>query len=118
MQYDDGSGHTLDVQLGTTACKQKRILLLQEMVLMRVVNAVISGQKAFELLPPDLKDLAFRTKVKYAPHPYLWISKARAHSTGLGMVSEGLELKPEELPDIDEDAIKVYPMVSELFVVV
>lgn len=74
---------------------------------------VISGQKAFEILPPDLKDLAFRTQVKYAAHPYLWMSKARARSTGLGMESEGLELKPEELPEIDEKAIKIYPMVSK-----
>jgi hypothetical protein len=59
-----------------------------------------------------MKDLAFRTKVKYAAHPYLWISKARARSTGLGMVSEGKELTPEELPPIDENAIKIYPMVS------
>lgn len=60
-----------------------------------------------------MKDLAFRTKVKYAAHPYLWISKARARSTGLGMVSEGKELTPEELPPIDENAIKIYPMVRK-----
>lgn len=80
---------------------------------MYILYTVISGQKAFELLPPDLKELAFRTKVKYAPHPYLWMSKAKAHSTGLGMVSEGKELTPEELPPIEEDAIKIYPMVSD-----
>lgn len=72
---------------------------------------VVSGQRMFELLPPDLKELAFRTKVKYAAHPYLWMSKAKARSTGLGMVSEGKELKPEELPPVDEKAIKIYPMV-------
>ncbi|KAJ8664028.1 hypothetical protein O0I10_000306 [Lichtheimia ornata] len=88
--YDDGSGDTLDVQLGTTA--------------------FVSGQRMFELLPPDLKELAFRTKVKYAAHPYLWMSKAKARSTGLGMVSEGKELKPEELPPVDEKAVKIYPM--------
>ncbi|CAO3619796.1 unnamed protein product [Cunninghamella blakesleeana] len=90
VQYDDGTGQTLDVQLGTTA--------------------FISGQKAFEILPQDKKELAFRTKVKYAAHPYLWISKARARSTGLGMVSEGKELTKEELPPIEEEAIKIYPM--------
>ncbi|SAM08152.1 hypothetical protein [Absidia glauca] len=90
LLYDDGTDDTLDVQLGTTA--------------------FISGQKAFEILPPDMKDLAFRTKVKYAAHPYLWMSKARARSTGLGMVCEGKELSHEELPPIDEDAIKIYPM--------
>ncbi|ORX62707.1 Clavaminate synthase-like protein [Hesseltinella vesiculosa] len=90
LQYDDGSGQTADVQLGTTA--------------------FISGQHAFEILPPDMKELAFRTKVKYAAHPYLWISNARARSNGLGMVSEGKELTKEELPEIEESAIKIYPM--------
>ncbi|KAI7857809.1 hypothetical protein BDC45DRAFT_499427 [Circinella umbellata] len=88
--YDDSTDDTLDVQLGTTA--------------------FISGQHAFEILPQDLKELAFRTKVKYAPHPYLWMSKARSRSTGLGMVSEGKELSEEELPPIEEEAIKIYPM--------
>ncbi|CAO3659619.1 unnamed protein product [Umbelopsis ramanniana] len=88
--YDDGTGQSMDVQLGTTA--------------------FISGAHAFDILSPEMKDLAFRTQVKYAAHPYLWISKARAHSTGLGIVSEGRELPKEELPPINEDAIKIYPM--------
>ncbi|KAI7901925.1 uncharacterized protein BX663DRAFT_436469 [Cokeromyces recurvatus] len=90
VRYDDGTGDQLDVQLGTTA--------------------FISGQKAFEILPQELKELAFKTKVKYAAHPYLWISKAKAHSTGLGMVSEGKELGKDELPEIVEEDIKIYPM--------
>lgn len=59
-----------------------------------------------------MKELAFKTQVKYAAHPYVWISKAKAHSTGLGMVSEGKELSKEELPPIDEKDIKIYPMVK------
>ncbi|KAI8874645.1 Clavaminate synthase-like protein, partial [Backusella circina FSU 941] len=90
LRYDDGTGDTLDVQLGTTA--------------------FISGQKAFELLPQHLKELAFKTKVKYAPHPYLWMSKAKARPTGLGMESDGKELTEEELPEINEEYIKIYPM--------
>ncbi|KAG0169965.1 hypothetical protein DFQ28_003336 [Apophysomyces sp. BC1034] len=90
VQYDDGTGHTLNVQLGTTA--------------------FISGQKAFEILPIEAKELAFRTKVKYAPHPYLWMSKAKLMSNGLGVVSENKELTPEQLPPIEEDDIKIYPM--------
>lgn len=58
-----------------------------------------------------MKELAFKTQVQYAPHPYLWISKAKSRSTGLGMVSEGKELTPEELPPIEPDHIKTYPMV-------
>lgn len=39
------------------------------------------------------------------------MSKAKARSTGLGMVSEGKELTKEELPEINEGHIKIYPMV-------
>jgi chlorite dismutase len=63
-------------------------------------------------LPQDLKELAFKTQVKYAAHPYLWMSKAKARPTGLGMESEGKELTPEQLPEINEEHIKIYPMVS------
>ncbi|CAO3701340.1 unnamed protein product [Rhizopus stolonifer] len=90
IRYDDGTGDELEVQLGTTA--------------------FISGQRAFEILSPERKELAFKTQVKYAAHPYLWISKARAHSTGLGMVSEGRELSEDELPEINEEDIMIYPM--------
>lgn len=50
--------------------------------------------------------------MKYAAHPYLWMSKAKSRSTGLGMVSEGKELSPEELPEIEQEHIKIYPMVN------
>ncbi|KAI9487157.1 MAG: hypothetical protein EXX96DRAFT_614952 [Benjaminiella poitrasii] len=90
VRYDDSTGDQLDVQLGTTA--------------------FISGQRAFEILPQELKELAFKTKVKYAAHPYLWMSKAKARSTGLGMVSEGKELTKDQLPEINEEHIKIYPM--------
>lgn len=77
---------------------------------------VISGQRAFEILPQELKELAFKTQVKYAAHPYLWMSKAKARSTGLGMVSEGKELSKEELPEIEPEHIKIYPMVCVYFI--
>ncbi|KAI9257921.1 hypothetical protein BY458DRAFT_518511 [Sporodiniella umbellata] len=87
VRYDDGTGDELEVQLGTTA--------------------FISGQKAFEILSPEMKELAFKTKAKYAPHPYLWMSKAKARSTGLGIVSEGKELPRDQLPEINEEDIKI-----------
>jgi chlorite dismutase len=62
--------------------------------------------------------MAFKTKVKYAPHPYLWMSKAKSRPTGLGMVSEGKELTPEELPEIEEEHIKIYPMVKYMYIYV
>jgi alpha-ketoglutarate-dependent taurine dioxygenase len=89
--YDDGSGDTLDVPLGTTA--------------------FVSGVKAFELLSPTQRAWALKTKARYAPHPYVWIRNARARSNGLGLVSEGRELSREELPPFEESKITTLPLV-------
>ncbi|KIK70002.1 hypothetical protein GYMLUDRAFT_34412 [Collybiopsis luxurians FD-317 M1] len=89
-RYDDGTGDELKVPLAPTA--------------------FISGQTMFQLLPPNLKSVAVRAKVKYAPHPYVWMATAHAKSTGLGMESEGLEKPFDELPPWSEDKIKIYPM--------
>jgi xanthine dioxygenase len=89
--YDDGSGDSLAVQLGTTA--------------------FVSGAKAFELLSPSQKDWALKTKVRYAPHPYVWIRNARALSSALGLVSEGRELRREELPPHEESKVMTLPLV-------
>lgn len=92
IRYDDGSGDVIpDVSLGTTA--------------------FVSGEVAYELLPPHLKEFALKTKVKYAPHPYIWIKHAKALPTGLGIVSEGLELPLDQLPPYDESLVRIYPMV-------
>ncbi|KAJ3814481.1 hypothetical protein F5876DRAFT_72914 [Lentinula aff. lateritia] len=46
----------------------------------------------FQLLPSELKkSVAVWTNVKYAPHPYVWMTPAHAKLTGLGIESEGLE---------------------------
>ena len=66
----------------------------------------------FDILPPELKSVAVRTKVRYAPHPYVWMSPAHVRSTGLGIESGGLELAVEELPAWTEKDVKTYPMVS------
>jgi xanthine dioxygenase len=89
--YDDGSGDTLDVPLGTTA--------------------FVSGVKAFELLSPTQRDWVSKTKARYAPHPYVWMRNARARSNGLGLVSEGRELSRAELPAFEEDKIMTLPLV-------
>jgi alpha-ketoglutarate-dependent taurine dioxygenase len=90
-RYDDGTGDELDVPLGTTA--------------------FVSGTTTFDLLPPQLKSLAVRSKVKYAPHPYVWMSPARALPTGLGIESDGLELPLDELPPWEASKQQVLPVV-------
>ncbi len=91
VSYDDGTGDTLDVSLGTTA--------------------FVSGYQAFEALSPSDQAWALRTSVRYAPHPYVWMRNARARSTGLGLVSEGKELRREELPSYDEAKVTTLPLV-------
>lgn len=95
-RYDDGTGDELRVPLGTTA--------------------FVSGRTMFEILPPEYQSLAVRTKVKYAPHPYVWMAPARAMPTGLGILTEGRELGYEKLPAWEEGKIKVFPMVCVSFV--
>lgn len=40
------------------------------------------------------------------------MSKAKAHSTGLAIENDGLEIGLDELPEWSEDKVKVFPMVS------
>ncbi|KAK0432504.1 hypothetical protein EV421DRAFT_1848649 [Armillaria borealis] len=89
-RYDDGTGDELPVPLGTTA--------------------FVSGKTMFDILPPELKSLAVRSKVKYAPHPYVWMAPAHAMSTGLGIESEGLELPLSDLPPWEEAKQKILPI--------
>jgi xanthine dioxygenase len=94
-RYDDGTGDELEVPLGTTA--------------------FVSGKTMFEILPPELKSLAVRSKVKYAPHPFVWMAPARAKSTGLGIETEGLEMPLNELPPWEESKIKISPLVRLIY---
>lgn len=91
VRYDDGTGDELPVPLGTTA--------------------FVSGKTMFDILPREYKSLAVRTKVRYAPHPYVWMAPARAMPTGLGIETEGLELPLNELPPWEESKVKTFPMV-------
>ena len=92
VRYDDGTDDELSVPLATTA--------------------FVSGKTMFEILSPELKSLAVRTSVRYAPHPYVWMATARAMPTGLGLESEGLELPTGDLPDWEESKIQTLPVVS------
>ena len=90
LRYDDGTGEELDVPLGTTA--------------------FVSGYTMFDLLSAEDKEFARTSKIEYAPHPYIWMSAAKSRSDGLGLISEGAELAPADLPEIEEDKIQILPM--------
>ncbi|OSX66802.1 hypothetical protein POSPLADRAFT_1050974 [Postia placenta MAD-698-R-SB12] len=90
IRYDDGTGDELEVPLAATA--------------------FISGKTTFDILPPELKSLAVRSRVKNAPHPYTWISTAKAKSTGMGIETEGLEMPYDQLPPWEESKVQILPM--------
>ena len=64
----------------------------------------------FDILPNNYKSLAVRMKVVYAPHPYIWMSQAKARPNALGLETDGLELSKDEMPEIDERKVKTYPV--------
>ncbi|RDW82409.1 hypothetical protein BP6252_03521 [Coleophoma cylindrospora] len=90
-RYDDGSGEEMEVPLGTTA--------------------FFSGYTAYEILSVEQKEFVRGSSIEYAGHPYIWMSKARSRSNGLGLWSEERELTREDLPPIEADKVKIYPMV-------
>ena len=90
IRYDDGSGDEMVVPLGTTA--------------------FVNGETTYDILSDEDKALARTTSVEYAPHPYIWMSPAKSRPTGLGLVSQGLELPDSDLPPIDGAAVQVLPM--------
>ncbi|EED82568.1 predicted protein [Postia placenta Mad-698-R] len=86
VRYDDDTGDELEVPLAATA--------------------FVSGKTVFDILPPELKSLAVRSRVKNAPHPYTWISTAKAKSTGRGVETEGLEMP------YDQRSVVLYRAIS------
>lgn len=90
LRYDDGTGDELRLPKGSTT--------------------FVSGKTMFDILPEELKSVAVRATVNYAPHPYVWMSKAHALPTALGLEEEGLELPLDDLPPWNEADIKHFPM--------
>lgn len=91
IDYDDATGDVLELSQGATC--------------------FVNGAAAFDRLSPEEKEFALNTTVEYAPHPYIFISSAKASKDGLVMISEGKEAKLEELPEWEEEKIKRLPMV-------
>lgn len=91
LRYDDGTGDELDVPLAATA--------------------FVSGETMYSLLSAEDQEFARTSFIEYAPHPFIWMSKAKSRSDGLGLVSEGLELSDNDLPPIDPSKIQILPMV-------
>ena len=83
----------------------------EELNLAPGATCFVSGKQAFDRLTEEEKDFALNTTVEYPPHPYIYISPAKATLDGLTMVSEGKEMPLNELPEWEESKIKKFPMV-------
>ncbi|CAK9440354.1 uncharacterized protein LODBEIA_P44540 [Lodderomyces beijingensis] len=82
-----------------------------ELKLTQGATCFVSGAQAFQNLSEEDKDFVLNTTVEYAPHPYIFISPARATPDGLTMVSEGKERSLDDLPEWEESKVKKLPMV-------
>ncbi|KUJ20037.1 Clavaminate synthase-like protein [Mollisia scopiformis] len=91
VNWDDGSGLSMKTKPGQTA--------------------FVSGIQLYELLTDEEKMLAENSWVEYAPFPYMWIENCKGRPNGLGLETEGLEHKMDEMPEWEESKIKRYPMV-------
>lgn len=83
----------------------------EEIELSQAATAFASGANGFDLLSKEDQEIALGTTVEYAPHPYIFISPARATSDGLTMVSEGKEPSLADLPEWEPSRVKKLPMV-------
>lgn len=83
----------------------------EEIEIAQAGTAFFSGADAFDLLSEKDKKTALGTIVEYAPHPYIFISPARATSDGITMVSEGKETGLDKLPEWEQSKVKKLPMV-------
>ncbi|KAH8598047.1 hypothetical protein B0O99DRAFT_615789 [Bisporella sp. PMI_857] len=91
INWDDGSGMSMKTKPGQTA--------------------FVSNTQLYSLLTEEEQAMADNSWVEYAPFPYLYIENCKGRANGLGLETEGLEHKLEELPEWDPKKIKTYPMV-------
>ncbi|KAG5358403.1 putative dioxygenase [Yarrowia sp. B02] len=101
----------IDVPPSTKTQKVKYTDTGDELELTQAATCFVSGANAFKLLSPEDQKLALESTVVYAPHPYIFISPAKATDDGLTMVSEGKEMALDKLPEWEESKVKRLPMV-------
>lgn len=84
---------------------------LEELEVAQAATAFISGANAFDILSDEDKKLALETTVVYPPHPFIFISDAKATWDGLSMHSEERETALCDMPPFEKSKIKRLPLV-------
>ncbi|ODQ64920.1 Clavaminate synthase-like protein [Nadsonia fulvescens var. elongata DSM 6958] len=104
----------LGIHVPNAANERQKILYEdsnEEIEIAQGATCFMSGARAFELLSEEDKKQALGTTVVYAPHPYIYISEAKATWDGISMHSEGKELSFDDLPEWETEKIKRLPLV-------
>jgi len=74
-------------------------------------TAMIAGNRALALLDEETRNIVLNSRIEYAPHAFVWMSKAHSTRLGHSLETEGLEKPLDELPKWEKSKVCVYPMV-------
>jgi alpha-ketoglutarate-dependent taurine dioxygenase len=74
-------------------------------------TAMVAGSRALALLDEETRNIAMNSRIEYAPHAFVWMSKAHSTRLGHSIETEGLEMPLDKLPKWDKSKVCTYPMV-------
>lgn len=74
-------------------------------------TAMVAGSQALGLLDEETKQIVTNSRIEYAPHAFVWMSKAHSSRLGHLIETEGLEMSLEDLPKWERSKVCIYPMV-------
>ncbi|CAN9097246.1 unnamed protein product [Alternaria alternata] len=74
-------------------------------------TAMVAGSRALALLDEETRNIAMNSRIEYAPHAFVWMSKAHSTRLGHSIETEGLEMPLDKLPKWDKSKVCAYPMV-------
>ncbi len=82
-----------------------------EMEIAPGATAMVAGSRDLKLLSPELKEIAYNSRIEYAPPCFEWMSTAHSTRLGHSLETEGLEKPLAKLKPWSKDKICTYPMV-------
>ena len=77
-------------------------------------TAMVAGSRALELLTPEMREVAHKSKIECAPHCFEWMSTAHSTCLGHSIETEGLEKPLDQWRLWTKDKICTYPMVVRI----
>ena len=72
---------------------------------------VVAGSRALAVLSPELRAIAYHSRIEYAPRCFQWMKPAHSSRLGHLIETEGLEIPLDKLDPWSKDKVCIYPMV-------